>query len=471
MELNIRDIPVSIITAVGTSLLTQYPKHCDDIDLENYNNFFQKLDNNSDLEEKHKNLWKKKIAKNLTLDKCAELNSILCFVEYFKVKNYCVKLISSDTPVAKFSSEIILKFLKTKGINTSQKVSEGLLYDGTDRFSRRGFPALITHIKRSIDLSRSEGFLPIINATPGFKAETSIMTLMGAITNISVFYLHEKMDRPFLLPAMPVRLSIKLWNRWKSLVSAVKIKDTTKSGTMSAEEFSGYTSQYHLSDGDFLFEEFDNGIILSTLGYIFYEAYNDSTIEIKLKKSTIKEANRIVITKAQHHFPKDTFEVANKIAKLYFVESVASKEFRNSSATRVLTRYNMDNPGEIFVQWADNTKAVILPIKTTASNEAEHSIARQSIEELLELQSAKIEKTYYKFETLLKSEQFQLIDRLADFSKQITSQSAEIGTLKSQLTNLTKLNNNMLTEIKNGNNIIESYKNRSFFDKLKDLFI
>ena len=151
MELNIRDIPVSIITAVGTSLLTQYPKHCDDIDLENYNNFFQKLDNNSDLEEKHKNLWKKKIAKNLTWDKCAELNSILCFVEYFKVKNYCVKLISSDTPVAKFSSEIILKFLKTKGINTSQKVSEGLLYDGTDRFSRRGFPALITHIKRSID--------------------------------------------------------------------------------------------------------------------------------------------------------------------------------------------------------------------------------------------------------------------------------------------------------------------------------
>ena len=45
-------------------------------------------------------------------------------------------------------------------------------------------------------------------------------------------------------------------------------------------------------------------------------------------------------------------------------------------------------------QWADNTKAVILPIKTTASNEAEHSIARQSIEELLELQSAEIEKTY-----------------------------------------------------------------------------
>ena len=249
------------------------------------------------------------------------------------------------------------------------------------------------------------------------------------------------MDRPFLLPAMPVNLSIEIWNRWKSLVKAVKLKDKTNSGTMSAEEFSGYIRQYRLKDGDFLFEEFDNGITLSTLGYIFHEAYNASTPEIKLKTSKIKEAGRIVITKANHHFPKGTFEIANKIAGLYFVESVASKEFRDSSATRVLTRYNMDNPGEIFVQWADNTKAVILPIKTTAANELEHSFARQNIEDLLELQSVEIDKTFHKPETLFKSKQFQLIDRLADFSKQIVSQSSELESLNRELSKLSRLNN------------------------------
>ena len=54
MELNIRDIPVSIITAVGTSLLTQYLNYCDDNDLEDYKIFFHTIDNNNDLGENHK---------------------------------------------------------------------------------------------------------------------------------------------------------------------------------------------------------------------------------------------------------------------------------------------------------------------------------------------------------------------------------------------------------------------------------
>ena len=477
MELNIRDIPISIIAAVGTSLLMQYPKYCDENELKEYKGFFKKLDDGTSIDSNYQKQWKNKISKNIAWEKCAELNSILCFIEHYKVKDYCIKLISSDTLAAKFSSEIIVEFLQSKGIKTIQQISEGLLYDGTDRFSRRGFPALITHIKRSIDISQSEGFLPIMNATPGFKAETSIMTLMGAITNTPVFYMHEKMDRPFLLPAMPVSISQEIWNRWKSLVKAVKRKDLTESGTMSAEEFYGYINQHQLLDGEFPFEEFDNGITLSTLGYIFHEAYGDSLPEAKLKKSKRTLEKRIVITKLQHHFPKGTMGVAKSIASLYFVESVASKEFRDSSATRVLSRYNKESPGEIFVQWADDTKSVILPVKTTASNELEHSIARQNIEELLEIGSIDLEKTFQRPEKLFKSKQFQLIGRLADFSEQIVSSESEIESLKKQLSKLTDLNTILENEIsseKHKSNQrqtdLDSIVNRSFIDKIKDLF-
>jgi len=476
MELNIRDIPISIIAAVGTSLLTQYPKHCDKNELKEYNSFFKNLDNSISIDSSYQKQWKKKISKNIAWEKCAELNSILCFIEHYKVKEYCIKLISSDTPPAKFSSEIIVEFLQSKGIKTIQQISEGLIYDGTDRFSRRGFPALITHIKLSIDLSQSEGFLPIINATPGFKAETSIMTLMGAITNTPVFYMHEKMDRPFLLPAMPVSLSQEIWNRWKSLVQAVKRKDLTESGTMSAEEFSGYIKQHQLLDGEFLFEEFDNGITLSTLGYIFQEAYGDSTPELKLKKSKTTLENRIVITKLQHHFPKGTMGVAKNIANLYFVESVASKEFRDSSATRVLSRYNKESPGEIFVQWADDTKSVILPVKTTASNELEHTIARQNIEELLEIDSIDLEKTFQRPEKLFKSKQFQLINRLADFSEQIVSNASEIESLNKQISKLTDLNTILEKEISSEKHKsdqlqtdLDSFAKKSFIEKIRYL--
>ena len=477
MELNIRDIPISIIAAVGTSLLMQYPKYCDENELKEYKGFFKKLDDGTSIDSNYQKQWKNKISKNIAWEKCAELNSILCFIEHYKVKDYCIKLISSDTLAAKFSSEIIVEFLQSKGIKTTQQISEGLVYDGTDRFSRRGFPALITHIKRSIDLSQSEGFLPIMNATPGYKAETSIMTLMGAITNTPVFYMHEKMDRPFLLPAMPVSISQEIWNRWKSLVKAVKRKDLTESGTMSAEEFSGYIKQHQLLDGEFLFEEFDNGITLSTLGYIFYEAYGDSTPELKLKKSKTTLENRIVITKRKHHFPKGTTGVAKNIANLYFVKSVASKEFRDSSATRVLSRYNKENPGEIFVQWADNTKAVILPVKTTASNELEHSIARQNIEELLEIECIDLEKTFQKPEKLFKSKQFQLTDKLADFSKQIVTNASEIELLKKQISKLTDLNTKVENNLSNEKNKtvklqadLDSISNRSFLEKIRGIF-
>jgi putative CRISPR-associated protein (TIGR02619 family) len=478
MELNIRAVPISIISAVGTSLLTQFPKHCDKNELKEYNNFFKNLDNNIYINSSDQKRWKKIILKKITWEKCAELNSILCFIEHNKVKEYCIKLISSDTPPAKFSSEIIVEFLQSKGIKTIQQISEGLIYDGTDRFSRRGFPALITHIKLSIDLSLSEGFLPIINATPGFKAETSIMTLMGAIMNTPVFYMHEKMDRPFLLPAMPVSLSQEIWNRWESLVKAVKSKDLTESGTMSAEEFSGYIKQRHLLDGEFLFEEFDNGITLSTLGYIFHEAYGNSKPELKLKKSKTTFENRIAITKLQHHFPKRTMDVAKNIASLYFVESVASKEFRNSSATRVLSRYNNERPGEIFVQWADDTKSVILPVKTTASNEMEHTIARQNIEELLEIDSIDLKKTFQRPGKLFKSKQFQLIYRLADFGEQIVSNASEIESLNKKISKLTELNTILEKKISYEKHKsdqlqtdIDSFAKKSFIEKIKYIFL
>jgi len=246
---------------------------------------------------------------------------------------------------------------------------------------------------------------------------------------------------------------------------------------MSAEEFYGYINQHQLLDGEFLFEEFDNGITLSTLGYIFHEAYGDSLPEAKLKKSKRTLEKRIVITKLQHHFPKGTMGVAKSIASLYFVESVASKEFRDSSATRVLSRYNKESPGEIFVQWADDTKAVLLPVKTTASNELEHSIARQNIEELLEIGSIDLEKTFQRPEKLFKSKQFQLIGRLADFSKQIVSNTCEIESLKKQISKLTDLNTILENEIsseKHKSNQrqtdLDSIVNRSFIDKIKDLF-
>jgi putative CRISPR-associated protein (TIGR02619 family) len=427
-------VPTCIITAVGTSLFTQYPRHCAAEKKDDYNAFLKEVNIGSDLDPIPSEKWKNIISSSLDWSKCAELNSTLEYVKYHKISDYSVRLISSDTPAAKLAADIIHEFLKSKNIPVVLLISTNLTYDGTDRFARLGFPSLISNVKLSIDKALIDGYIPVLNATPGYKAETSLMTLMGAITDTEVFYMHQQMDRPFRLPAMPVSLSADVWKRWRSLVSAVKAKDRSGSGLMSAEEFSAYVDQQYLKDGDFFFEEYDNGIMLSTLGHIFFEAYYGHLPEIELSKSEIPVEKRINITKLAHHFPKGTLDTAKQLASLDFVERVGTKEFRDSVAIRVLARFNKENPGEIFVQWADDSKAVILPVHTTARNELEHSTARQNIEEALELQAIEHEKPFLKPQSVLKSNQLHLLDRLADYGDQLHDKLSKIQSLEEQLT-------------------------------------
>ncbi len=49
---------------------------------------------------------------------------------------------------------------------------------------------------------------PVLNATPGFKAESALLTLVGAILQAEVFYLHDGMEHAVRMPAIPLTFDV-----------------------------------------------------------------------------------------------------------------------------------------------------------------------------------------------------------------------------------------------------------------------
>ena len=49
---------------------------------------------------------------------------------------------------------------------------------------------------------------PVLNATPGFKAESALLTLVGAILQAEVFYLYEGMQHVVRMPAVPLTFDV-----------------------------------------------------------------------------------------------------------------------------------------------------------------------------------------------------------------------------------------------------------------------
>lgn len=429
------DYPVSFISTVGTSVLTQYSKHVSSDLIEGFNEFFTQLKNEANTGDY--GTWKERIALHTTWTSCAELNSIKSFSEYYAIKDYDARLIPSDTQASRFCEDIVHRFLDQHSILTEQTVSMNLRYDESDQFSRLGFPSLISNVNTMINKARTCGALPVLNATPGFKAETSILTIMGAITDTPVFYIHESMQRPFLLPAMPLTVKGDFWARWRTLCMAVRDKNDSETGVMRPSEFLEYFKIRNSEDGAVLFEEYANGVTLSTLGHIFCEVNEGPLKSKKCPPSTVPEGNRIKLPRDSHHYPRGTRKFAAALAKLPFVEKISTKELTSSSTSRVLDKVNPKRIDQIFVQWSDGESGVVFIINTTAGDETELSAAKSDIRPLLR-ETSRQSKTgnIPGFQNILTSNNTNMFERLAEYEQQYEESIQTISRLQNELESL-----------------------------------
>ncbi len=433
MDLIGSDYHVAFISTVGTSVLTQFQRHHAKND-DGYAAFYDSLTSGSQPDDISK--WQSSIAEKTDWGTCAELNSIRLFVEFYTISKYSVYFMPSDSQASSFCEGIVTAFLQKNNIQVSSAVSKNLHYDGTDNFSRIGFPALIENVNAMIKKAHGNGELAILNATPGYKAETSILTLMGAITKTPVFYTHEGMERPFLLPAMPLTVSKEYWKKWRTLALAVRDKNNSDTGVMGASEFSNHFKTMMDDEGAILFEEFDNGVTLSTLGHIFCEVHEGGEHSPALPESKVPQEKRISLPKDSHHYPKGMKKLLASLAELPFVEKLTTKELANSSVTRVLNHMNPERPNQLFIQWSDGSTAVKIIMNTTATNERQLIQARSLVNEHLELKALEEGRPIPSMSEILSSTKINLIERLADFEDKFTEIFQENVHLNSRISDL-----------------------------------
>lgn len=138
---------------------------------------------------------------------CAEINGVMGITSMFNHTPRDVEVVliytnSCNTIVVK---TVLKRALETLGYG--RVVEESLTgISSVDEFDF-GLVEVLDKVSSIIRERRSKGWRVYINATPGFKAETTFIVLISLIMGADgVVYVHESFNKPVLIPSIPLSI-------------------------------------------------------------------------------------------------------------------------------------------------------------------------------------------------------------------------------------------------------------------------
>jgi len=296
----------TVITTVGTSLITNYMKpEVHDSLKGNYTciqKAFEKIEKVSESkydEQEYKinitkiqdaisNKWIKGIkwvkeddcweideTQTINCDASAEISSLLAIQEKLK-DSLDVRLIATETILSRLAAEVIrdkLNGYKTEDGKTITvefepektgdkcDVIQGLDVENADNFRGKGLPNLIERLK-ALGISKDE---IILNITGGYKGVIPFLTILGQIyENVEIMYLYEESKDIIKIPKLPVSFD------WSVLEEAcLYLKDEYLKSTACDSVVIDFLSKKHL------IKEPNNDI--SSVGYLVKNTLNSKT--------------------------------------------------------------------------------------------------------------------------------------------------------------------------------------------------
>ena len=142
----------------------------------------------------------------------AELKSFLNFIENQgqTKENIEFLLYSTDTNNNKLCAKIIYEYLTSQNFRAAHKV---VVVKNFGKDFEGGLVNLMERIIRIIKSKSEQGYRVYINATAGYKLETSFLVLASMLTlrkRPIVYYQHEAFEKPMTAPTLPITLDEKL---------------------------------------------------------------------------------------------------------------------------------------------------------------------------------------------------------------------------------------------------------------------
>ena len=236
----------TIITTVGTSLLTNFRKQTSSETILNANTLFDFIRNGD------------------PTTVCAETNSL----ERLLKKGDSVLLMHSHTDEGELCSDALLKYYNRRAIQCETHEVLDLSYKES-RFKVRGLRSLVGSLIDKIREENNKGIDVIINATGGFKAEIAYATLVGLLFKTPVYYIHEAFQDIIEMPTAPIAWDFSIIANHDEFFEWV---DGDLRSTKDVDEKLRWLPD-ELKELRLLLAEEDGYTLLSPAGEAYYEFY------------------------------------------------------------------------------------------------------------------------------------------------------------------------------------------------------
>jgi putative CRISPR-associated protein (TIGR02619 family) len=284
-----------------------------------------------------------------------------------------VHLLVSDTEATRWVAKVmaaLLPLLFPAAIEVQFHPIPGL--NATDM--RQGLVQLIRGAAQAIKVAQDRSALPLINATPGFKAETALLTLLGAVLGAETIYLHEQMQDVITVPALPLRWALEV----SEVQALARIGNAAERDVVRELDVGSRPQLWPFLDR--IGEGNDEIWALSALGLI--AVVSSGNIAVEEPPARVGEWALESATKEQGHRPDDELTLAKDIAKsLPFVTRIQRYGWSRGRQPGLMSHKNDDQRlGFVRLRLRSATgdnRMVLFILHTTAENKNQWDTARQ----------------------------------------------------------------------------------------------
>ncbi len=304
-------------------------------------------------------------------ESCAELNTLgkiqLC-------ENDRVRLLCSSTDVGQYCGERLKEFLSKRCRKVEMREVNYLGYDNT-HFMQYGLKKLVDLAIEAHQEAISSQLEPIYCATGGFKAETAVLFLIGALLNVEAYYVHEYFKEIVKLPKLPLR-----WDH-ESVIANREFYEYFNDDARPANEAESWLRKY--SDLRHLVIEEGGLVTLNSAGELIYKAAQEKEL-IEQHPPTLAQTDRhpeqkIILDKAEHHRPRIWRQVVEKLANQPFVSLIRyDRMVKGGDPIQILD----SDDGAIGVRIEGDDLVLPLRVETTAKGPEQSQRALQLVHDL-----------------------------------------------------------------------------------------
>ncbi|MEA3403762.1 MAG: putative CRISPR-associated protein [Armatimonadota bacterium] len=320
----------------------------------------------------------------------AEINSIHALLEDGRVEPDRLYLLVSDADDVRGIARALQLYYRS-GDERFDEIElcdiPDLSPDRPSDFKNRGLRNLVTTLVKLIRDELNRGRRPILNATPGFKAQAAYLTLVGQLMGVEVFYLFERFREIISLPPMPMGFDVlELWSRHYSLLEKL-----SREGVLEAEALE---EELNAADERVrpLLEETEGLVALSPMGELFHEAIRES---FRRQEVSLPPASDLPPDQKAVHYEDDNAGkhpgLSDFVDRLLTVEYVTQVRtwYYNPDLPRRITfgpspRHLADGKENVLVaEYSNASQTTKLYVYTTAENQPQLLRAAEDLQERL----------------------------------------------------------------------------------------